>query len=238
MKRASQVRILVALLIVLAVAAYFLFDLCRFLTLANLKAWQAELAALADRRPVAAGASFFLVYVVLTGCSVPAAALVLSVAGGMMFGLWRGTLIVSFASAIGASLAFLSSRYLLRGWIEAGLGGRAAAIDRGIERDGAVYLLSVRLMPPIPYNLTNLVAGVTSMRLSTFYLVTQVGLLPVVIVLVAAGAQIARIETDADILTPGLVGAFVLLALLPLAGKSLLGWRKRRTGRDTPPGGG
>jgi pyruvate/2-oxoglutarate dehydrogenase complex dihydrolipoamide dehydrogenase (E3) component/uncharacterized membrane protein YdjX (TVP38/TMEM64 family) len=227
MKRGNQGRILLLLLIVAGIAAFFVFDLGAYLTLANLKARQAELAGLVEARPLAAVAAFFLLYVAVTALSLPGAA-ILTLAAGAIFGLWQGTLIVSFASTLGASLAFLSSRYLLRGWVKERFGKRVAAIDRGIEKDGAFYLLTLRLIPAFPFFLINLAMGLTAMRLVTFALVSQIGMLPGTIVYVNAGTQLAAIESTSDILSPALIGSFVLLGLFPLLAKMLVGWWKRR----------
>ena len=227
MKRGSQGRILLLLVLVLAIAAFFVFDLGQYLTLDALKARQAELAAFVDRRPLLAIAAFFLLYVAVTALSLPGAA-IMTLAAGAIFGLWRGTLIVSFASAIGASLAFLSSRYLLRGWVEARFADRIAAIDRGIEKDGAFYLLTLRLIPAFPFFLINLAMGLTGMRLVTFYLVSQAGMLLGTLVYVNAGTQLATIESTRDVLSPALIGSFVLLGLFPLLAKALIGWWRRR----------
>jgi len=227
MKRGNQGRILLLLLIALAIAAFFVFDLGAYLTLANLKARQAGLAAYVGANPVAAVAAFFLFYVAVTALSLPGAA-ILTLAAGAIFGLWEGTLIVSFASTIGASLAFLSSRYLLRDWVKARFGGRIDAIDRGIARDGAFYLLTLRLIPAFPFFLVNLAMGVTAMRLLTFALVSQAGMLLGTAVYVNAGTQLAGIESTSDIFSPALIGSFVLLGLFPLLAKALVGAWKRR----------
>ena len=220
-------RILLLLLIVAAVGSFFLFDLGQWLTLETLKARQAELEASVDERFFLAVAAFFLLYVAVTALSLPGAA-IMTLAAGAIFGLWEGTLIVSFASTIGASLAFLSSRYLLRGWVKSRFGGRIDAIDRGIARDGAFYLLTLRLIPAFPFFLVNLAMGVTAMRLVTFALVSQIGMLPGTILYVNAGTQLARIESTGDILSPGLIGSLVLLGLFPLLAKALVGWWRRR----------
>jgi pyruvate/2-oxoglutarate dehydrogenase complex dihydrolipoamide dehydrogenase (E3) component/uncharacterized membrane protein YdjX (TVP38/TMEM64 family) len=180
-----------------------------------------------EERPASAVAGFFLVYVAVTALSLPGAA-IMTLAAGAIFGLGRGTLIVSFASAIGASLAFLSSRYLLRGCVKSRFGRRVEAIDRGIARDGAFYLLTLRLIPAFPFFLINLAMGLTAMRLVTFYLVSQAGMLPGTIVYVNAGTQLARIESTGDILSPALIGSFVLLGLFPLLAKWLVGRLRRR----------
>lgn len=224
-------KILLLILIVVAIAAYFLFDLGDYLTLASLKARQAELAAYVEANPLRAVAAFFLLYVAVTALSLPGAA-IMTLAAGAIFGRWEGTLIVSFASTIGASLAFLSSRYLLRDWVKSRFGARVEAIDRGIAGDGAFYLLTLRLIPAFPFFLINLAMGLTAMRLLTFALVSQAGMLAGTIVYVNAGTRLAAIESTGDILSPGLIGSFVLLGLFPLLAKAAVGWwRKRRVYR-------
>ncbi|MDP3674985.1 MAG: FAD-dependent oxidoreductase [Novosphingobium sp.] len=213
--------------LVAAIAAFFIFDLGAYLTLESLKARQADLATLLDNRPLAIIGGFFLLYVATTALSLPGAA-ILTLAAGAVFGLWLGTLIVSFASAIGAGLAFLSSRFVLRDWVKARFGKRISAIDRGIEKDGAFYLLSLRLIPAFPFFLINLAMGLTKMRLATFYIVSQIGMLPGTIVFVNAGTQLARIDSTRDILSPELIGSFVLLGIFPLVAKWLIGLVKRR----------
>ncbi|WP_294173704.1 TVP38/TMEM64 family protein, partial [uncultured Sphingomonas sp.] len=214
-------------LVLAGVAAFFLLDLGSYLTLDSLKARQADLAASLDARPLLVIGGFFLIYVATTALSLPGAT-ILTLAAGAIFGLWLGTLIVSFASAIGASLAFLSARYLLRDWVEARFGRRSAAIDRGIEADGAFYLLTLRLIPAFPFFLVNLAMGLTAMRLPTFYFVSQIGMLLGTLVFVNAGTQLARIESTSDILSPALIGSFILLGLFPLLTKWVLGLVKRR----------
>jgi pyruvate/2-oxoglutarate dehydrogenase complex dihydrolipoamide dehydrogenase (E3) component/uncharacterized membrane protein YdjX (TVP38/TMEM64 family) len=221
MARRGYGRIGTALLILAAIVAFFLLDLGDYLTLDNLKARQAELAALVERRPLAAIGGFFLFYVTVTALSLPGAA-IMTLAAGAIFGLWLGSLIVSFASAIGATLAFLSSRYILRDWVKSRFGRRVEAVDRGIERDGAFYLLTLRLIPVFPFFLVNLAMGLTAMRLATYFLVSQVGMLPGTIVYVLAGTQLAAIERTSDIFSPAMIGSFVLLGLFPLIAKFLL----------------
>ena len=227
MKRGNRGRILLLVVFAAAIASFFVFDLGQYLTLANLKARQAELAAFVDERPLAAVAAFFLLYVAVTALSLPGAA-IMTLAAGAIFGLWQGSLIVSFASTIGASLAFLSSRYLLRDWVKARFGDRVAAIDRGIAKDGAFYLLTLRLIPAFPFFLINLAMGLTAMRLLTFALVSQIGMLPGTIVYVNAGTQLAAVDSTSGILSPALIGSFVLLGLFPLVAKVLVGWWRRR----------
>jgi pyruvate/2-oxoglutarate dehydrogenase complex dihydrolipoamide dehydrogenase (E3) component/uncharacterized membrane protein YdjX (TVP38/TMEM64 family) len=220
-------KVLLLLVIAAAVAAFFILDLGQWLTLEVLKTRRDELRALVEARPLLAIGGFFVIYVAVTALSLPGAA-IMTLAAGAIFGLLTGTIIVSFASSIGASLAFLSSRYLLRDWVKARFGRRIEGIDRGIERDGAFYLLTLRLIPALPFFLINLAMGLTSMRLVAFYLVSQIGMLAGTIVYVNAGTQLAGIESSGDILSPGLIGSFVLLGLFPLLARWLLGGLKRR----------
>ncbi len=227
MKRKSYGRTALVLLLIGAVAAFFLFDLSSYLSLDALKSRQAELSAFVDKRPATAIGGFFFLYVAVTALSLPGAA-IMTLAAGAIFGLALGTVIVSFASAIGASLAFLSSRYILRGWVRNRFGKRVEAIDKGIAKDGAFYLLTLRLIPAFPFFLINLGMGLTAMRLVTFYLVSQVGMLVGTLVYVNAGTQLARIERTSDILSPGLIGSLVLLGVFPLIAKAIVGWWRRR----------
>ncbi|CAA9527836.1 MAG: COG0398: uncharacterized membrane protein / Mercuric ion reductase [uncultured Sphingomonadaceae bacterium] len=227
MKRDNLGKLGLLALLAAAVAAFFALDLGSYLTLDGLKARQADLSALLADRPLLVVGGFFAIYVAAAALSLPGAA-ILTLAAGAVFGLWLGTLIVSFASAIGASLAFLSSRYLLRDWVGGRFGKRIARINSGIEKDGAFYLLTLRLIPAFPFFLVNLAMGLTTMKLATFYIVSQIGMLAGTLVFVNAGTQLARIESTGDILSPALIGSFVLLGLFPLLAKWILGLVKRR----------
>ncbi|QAY78328.1 FAD-dependent oxidoreductase [Sphingosinicella sp. BN140058] len=221
-------RLIVLLLVVALAVAFFLSPLRDWLTLARLKDSREAIQALIAAQPLAAAAAFFLLYVAVTALSLPGAA-ILTLAAGALFGLWEGLFLASFASALGASLSFLGARYLLRDWVTRRFGARLRAIDEGIDQDGIFYLLTLRLNPAIPFFLINLGMGLTGMRLLTYWLVSQIGMLPGTFVYVNAGTQIGRIESSGDILSGGLLGAFVLLSLFPLLAKGIVGWlRKRR----------
>jgi len=223
----SKKKLLIVLLLAGLVGAYFAFDLGRYLSLDYLKSQQAAFAALYAERPLAVAGAFFVVYVAATALSLPGA-LILTLAGGALFGLVAGTVIVSFASSIGATLAFLASRYLLRDSVQARFGARLAEIDRGIEREGAFYLFTLRLVPLIPFFAINLLMGLTRMKTLTFYATSQLGMLAGTLAYVNAGTQIARIESLAGLLSPALVGSFVLLGVLPLAAKKAVDAIKAR----------
>ncbi|HXE39647.1 MAG TPA: FAD-dependent oxidoreductase, partial [Azonexus sp.] len=223
------------LLLGVAVASYFIFDLGQYLSLVMLKARQAEIEAFRATRPALSVALYFAIYVVVTALSLPGAAL-LTLAGGAVFGLLWGTLIVSFASTIGATAAFLISRFLLRDWVAERFGKRLAAIDEGVRREGGFYLFTLRLVPAFPFFLINLLLGLTAMPARTFYWVSQVGMLAGTVVYVNAGTQLARLDSLSGILSPALLGSFVLLGIFPLLARKLVevvrrnkvyaGWRK------------
>lgn len=214
-------KLAVVVIIALALAAFFALDLGQYLSLAALKARQAEFAAFSEANPCLAGGAYFLVYVLVTALSLPGAAL-LTLAGGAVFGLGWGLLIVSFASTIGATLAFLMARYLLRDWVTARFGNRLKGIDEGIRRDGAFYLFTLRLVPAFPFFLINLLMGLTAMKASTYFWVSQIGMLAGTIVYVNAGTQLAQIESLAGIVSPGLLASFVLLGIFPLLARKLV----------------
>ncbi|MBK7017936.1 MAG: FAD-dependent oxidoreductase [Sulfuritalea sp.] len=213
------------LLVLVALAAfvglYVALDLGRFFSLDELKRQQAAIEAYRQASPWLAAAIFFVVYVAVTALSLPGAA-IMTLAGGAVFGLFWGTLLVSFASSLGATLAFLAARFLARDWVKARFGSRLAAIDRGVERDGGFYLFTLRLVPAFPFFMINLVMGLTPMRAWTFYWVSQVGMLAGTIVYVNAGTQLAAIDSLRGILSPALIGSFALLGIFPLIAKKIV----------------
>ncbi len=211
------------LLVVMAglLALFFAFDLGRFLSLDAVKASQADLQTWREARPLLAGLLFLAGYVAVTALSLPGA-LVMTLAAGAIFGLGWGTLIVSFASTIGATLAFLAARWLLGGWVQTRFGDRLATLNAGIAKDGGFYLFTLRLVPVLPFFVINLAMGVTTLRTWTFYWVSQVGMLAGTFVYVNAGTQLARIESLSGIVSPGVLGSLALLGLFPLVTKKLV----------------
>ncbi|MGB5078380.1 MAG: TVP38/TMEM64 family protein [Sphingorhabdus sp.] len=218
-----------ALILVGAIAAYFLFDLGQYLSLQSFKAQQADIVSAKDANPLLYIVAFFLLYVLVTGLSIPGAAF-MSLVAGALFGLLLGTLIVSFASTIGATLAFLSSRYLLRDWVQGKFGARLRAVDEGLARDGAFYLFTLRLIPVFPFFVINLLMGLTRIRTWTFFWVSQLGMLAATFVFVNAGTQISQIETTSGLLSPTLIASFVALALFPWAARAMISFVARRRG--------
>ena len=208
-------RLVVLVVVLAAIAAFFAFDLKQYVRLEFFEAQRARIDAFYAANPWQTSAAYFLIYVAVTALSLPGAA-VMTLVGGAIFGFWIGTVLVSFASAIGATLAFLTARIVLRDWVQQKFGDRLATINAGIEREGAFYLFALRLVPLFPFFVINLLMGLTKIRTSTFYWVSQVGMLLGTMVYVYAGTQLGQFRIGA-----GLVAAFVLIGLLPLAGKRI-----------------
>ncbi|WP_039958940.1 TVP38/TMEM64 family protein [Vibrio sinaloensis] len=188
------------------------------LTLENAKAQQLALADYIDQNFVIAAATYFIAYVAITAFSVPGAAVV-TLLGAALFGFWTSLVLVSFASTIGATLAFLSSRFLLRDWVQSKFGDKLNAINQGVEKDGAFYLFSLRLIPVFPFFLINLLMGLTPISVARFYFVSQLGMLPGTAVYLNAGTQLAQIESLSGIVSPSVLVSFALLGLFPVIAK-------------------
>ena len=219
--------LLIAALVALIVA-FFAFDLDRHFGLDSIKARQAEFAALYDARPLVVIGAYALIYVVVFALALPVGA-VMTLIGGALFGTVIGTVVVSFASSVGATLAYLAARYVLAESVRKRFGSRLSEVDRGVAAEGAFYLFTLRLIPVIPPAAINLLFGLTKMRPWTFYWVSQLGMLLGTIVYVNAGTQLARLETLSGILSPALIGSFVLLGVLPLiARRIVVGMRSRK----------
>ncbi len=220
-------QMLVLLLLALAIGVLLALDVGRFLSVEQLKASQASFARLHAEQPLTVAAVYFLIYVAATALSFPGATII-TLAGGAIFGLWQGLLIVSFASTVGAVLAFLASRFVLREWVEARFGQRLADINAGVNREGAFYLFSLRLIPVVPFFLINLLMGLTRMKVWTFYWVSQLGMLAGTAVFVNAGTQLAQLESLQGILSPALLGSFVLLGIFPLIARRIVAAVQKR----------
>ncbi|HHX8501521.1 TVP38/TMEM64 family protein [Vibrio diabolicus] len=204
--------ILVAFIIFLGV------NFSQYLTLENAKAQQEALTTYIDQNFVFSAAIYFFAYIAITAFSIPGAAVV-TLLGAALFGFWTSLLLVSFASTMGATLAFLSSRYLLRDWVQNKFGNKLIAINQGVEKDGAFYLFSLRLIPVFPFFLINLLMGLTPMSVGRFYLTSQVGMLPGTAVYLNAGTQLATIESLSGIISPAVLASFALLGLFPIITK-------------------
>ncbi len=214
-------KLLLLVVVVLGIVAFFAFDLGRFFSLDFLQQSQARFAELRAQQPLALAAGYFLLYVAVTALSLPGATIV-TLAGGAIFGLGWGLLLVSFASSIGATLAFLTARFLLRDSVQGRFGQRLAEVDKGIQKDGAFYLFTLRLIPVVPFFVINLLMGLTTMKAWTFYWVSQLGMLAGTAVYVNAGTQLGQLTSLQGIVSPGLLGSFVLLGLFPLIARKIV----------------
>ncbi|MGY8972822.1 MAG: FAD-dependent oxidoreductase, partial [Sphingomonadales bacterium] len=220
-------KILIILALAVLVAAYFFFGLGDYLTVDGIKQVAGEVGGYYERNPLQVIALFFLTYVAMTAASLPGAA-VMTLAAGALFGVVIGTIVVSFASTLGAVLAFLASRYVLRDMIEQRFGARLKTVNQGLERDGAFYLFTTRMIPLFPFFVVNLVMGLTRIRARTYAWVSQVGMLLGTIVYVNAGTQLAQIDSLAGIASPAVLASFALLGIAPWIAKAIIGWIKRR----------
>ena len=229
-------RILLFAALAAAIFAFFWFDGSSYLSLEFLKAQQSAFDATYAERPVLVIALFFLAYVAVTALSLPGA-VIMTLAAGFLFGLLTGTIIVSFASTLGATLAFLSSRYILRDWVQSKFAKYLKPINEGVERDGKLYLFSLRLVPAFPFFVVNLLMGLTPIRTWTFAWVSQLGMLLGTAIFVNAGTQLGQVDSVGEVLSPALLASFALLALVPWIGKAILAFVKRRrayAGFDKP----
>lgn len=223
----KQSKIILFGVIALLVFSYFAFDLGQYFSLDYFKSQQIAIETYYNDNPLTTAALFFAVYVAVTGLSLPGAAIMTLVAGAI-FGVFWGSVIVSFASTIGATVAFLASRYLFRDSIQRRFGDKLKTINEGIKKDGAFYLFTLRLVPVFPFFVINLVMGLTPIRTLTYLLISQVGMLAGTIVYVNAGTQIAKIESLSGILSPGLIMSFALLGIFPLIAKKVVTMIKAR----------
>jgi len=225
-------RIMVATVLVGLAVLFKALGLGQYFTLSYVKASQAKFAALyADHRLMVI-AVYMVIYILVTSLSLPGAA-IMTLAGGALFGLLIGTIIVSFASTIGATLACFVSRSVLRDWVQNKFADKLKTVNEGIEKEGAFYLFTLRLIPVFPFWLINLIMGLTKMPLRTFYWVSQAGMLAGTIVYVNAGKELAKIESLSGILSPGLILSFALLGIFPIATKKFLNLYKSKKIRIT-----
>ncbi|MFC1534560.1 TVP38/TMEM64 family protein [Thermodesulfobacteriota bacterium] len=228
-------RIAIVVGIILLIVMFKIFELDRYLSLSYIKASQESFASLYAKHRVPVIGSYMLIYIVVTSLSLPGAA-VLTLAGGALFGLVVGTISISFASSIGATLACFFSRFILRDWVQNKFGDKLQAINRGIENEGALYLFTMRLIPAFPFFVINLAMGLTKMSLVTFYWVSQMGMLAGTIVYVNAGKELAKIDSLSGILSPSLIISFVILGLFPITVKKVIGWYRAKKGKSQNDG--
>ncbi len=228
MKRGGIVQKIIIVVVIIAFIAIFqIFQLEQYLSLEYLKASKEKFTALYEQKRILVMGAYFLIYVVVTALSLPGA-VVMTLAGGALFGLYTGTILVSFASTIGATLACLVSRYFLQDWVQTRYFEKLAAINKGIEKEGAFYLFTMRLIPAFPFFLINLAMGLTKLPIFTFYWVSQLGMLAGTIVFVNAGKELGKIDTLAGILSPSLIVSFALLGLLPITLKKIITFYRQK----------
>ena len=227
MQKILNKKLLLVLLIGALITAFFVLDLGRFFTLEYVQSQREIFLSFYAEHQMLTIALYFVVYVIVTGLSLPGAA-IMTLVGGGIFGLLIGTIVVSFASTIGATLAFLVSRFVLRDYVQQKFGDKLRAINQGIEKEGAFYLFTLRLIPIFPFFVINLVMGVTPIKTIQFFFVSQIGMLAGTIVYVNAGSQLASIDSLSGILSPSLLLSFALLGLFPLLAKKLIEFIKSR----------
>ncbi len=234
MKKNLAVKLLIGAVIVLLLILSKILGLDNYLSLAFLKEQHTTLLTLYNDKPIVILSLYFFLYITVTALSLPGAA-IMTLAGGAIFGLVTGTIVVSFASTIGATLACFAARYLLRDWVQKKFGDKLEKINRGMEKEGGFYLFSLRLVPLFPFFIINLVMGLTTIRLTTYYWVSQLGMLPATIVYINAGKELGKINNLSGILAPGLIAAFVMLGLLPIVTKKILSFYTEK--KQTVPNG-
>ncbi len=226
--------LLIGTFIITAIGAFYAFDLDRFVTFENLLTWHLDAAQWAHARPIVASLAYVTFYALFTSLSLPGT-LIITLAGGAIFGLLWGIFLVSFASSIGATIAFLISRTLLRNWVYKRFGERLETINDGLERDGKFYLFTLRMIPAIPFFVINLVFGLTSMKTWSFYWVSQLGMLAATSVFVYAGTQLAQIDNARDIASPGVLLALTALGFLPLTARKIIEYLRRAKIKSQSP---
>jgi uncharacterized membrane protein YdjX (TVP38/TMEM64 family) len=217
----GSARWLLLLIVSLGIAAFFLLDLQRFLSLDYLISVRATADAVIAAHPFVTTGAFFLGYVLVAALSLPGAA-VMTLAAGALFGFGWGLLVVSFASSIGATLAMLIARGLLRDWVQGRFGTQLEAVNDGFRRDGGFYLFGLRMVPLFPFFIVNLVMGLTPIDTRRFYWVSQLGMLPGTAVYVFAGTELGQVASLPDVLSPGLIAALTLLGLFPIVARRAL----------------
>ncbi len=202
---------------------FFYFDLGSHLSLESIKKQQESFQLFATEKPMFAMGGFALIYILVTSLSLPGAA-TLTLLGGALFGLFKGLLLVSFASTTGATLAFLMSRFLFKDFIQSKFKEKLKVINQGVKKEGGFYLFTLRLIPAFPFFLINMVMGLTPIKTLTYILVSLIGMLPGTLVYVNAGTQLAKLDSISGLLSPGLILSFILLGLFPLIAKKALGF--------------
>lgn len=220
-------KILLLAIFIVVVVLFFMLDIHQYLDLAYIKSRQAEIDRYFLMNPVKTGAIFFISYILITSASLPGAG-IMTLLGGAIFGTLWGTILCSFASMIGATIAFLIARYLFHDYVQTHFSKKIAPINHGVRKEGSLYLFTVRLVPIFPFFVINIVMALTPIKTFTFAWVSQVGMLLPTIIFVNAGVQLAQIESPADVLSPELILSFALLGVFPLVAKKTLVYIKKK----------
>lgn len=227
MHRKNLLRALVLLFGIVAIFCFHKYGLKSYLSFETLKAQQVNFYDYYQQNMASTTVLYFVIYVLATALSLPGAT-ILTLAGGAIFGFWTGLLIVSFASTIGATLAFLSARFILRDWVQGRFGHKLSAINEGFRKDGAFFLFVLRMVPLFPFFMVNLVSGLTPIKTSTYYIVSQIGMLAGTAVYVNAGTQLASIGSPSEILSPKILVSFALLGIFPVIAKKIIGVLRKK----------
>lgn len=230
-RKTRQARIVLLLTAGILVLVFILFDGQQYLSLTSLTEGRRALQSFYSEHRLLTVTGYMLFYILVTALSLPGA-LIMTLGGGALFGLWLGLVLVSFASTIGATLAFLGARFLFRDAVQHRFGEKLAAVNQGIEQDGALYLFTLRLVPVFPFFIINLLMALTPIRTRAFYLVSQLGMFPASLVYVNAGTQLGKIQSAAGILSPGLLFSFALLGIFPLLAKKVIQRLRKKETQD------
>ena len=220
-------KIIIVAVVIAVIVAFKLLHLGDYFTLVYIKESQKQFGILYGEHRLTVIAVYMFIYILVTSLSLPGA-VVMTLAGGALFGLLTGTVIISFASTIGATIACAVSRFILRDWVQGKFGDKLKIVNEGVEREGAFYLFTLRLIPVFPFWLINLVFGLTKMPLKNFYWVSQIGMLPGTLVFVNAGRELAKVDSLSGILSPGLIISFVLLGIFPITAKKLIAFYRSK----------
>lgn len=230
-RKTRQARIVLLLTAGILVLFFILFDGQQYLSLTSLAEGRRALQSFYSEHRLLTVTGYMLLYILVTALSLPGA-LIMTLGGGALFGLWLGLVLVSFASTIGATLAFLGARFLFRDAVQHRFGEKLAAVNQGIEQDGVLYLFTLRLVPVFPFFIINLLMALTPIRTRAFYLVSQLGMFPASLVYVNAGTQLGKIQSAAGILSPGLLFSFALLGIFPLLAKKVIQRLRKKETQD------
>jgi uncharacterized membrane protein YdjX (TVP38/TMEM64 family) len=219
----------VSLLLVISslIWMFFYLDLNRYFSLSNLKDGLYDLDAFCGQHQMLSMVIYFAIFLFISTLSLPASGITI-LAGGALFGHLCGTVLASFASAIGGTLAFLLSRYMFRDWVQNRFPDKLAIINRGIEKEGGFYLFTIRLVAVFPFFVVNPVMGLTNIRVAVFYLVSQIGMLPVIFIFINAGTQLAAIESPRDVLSLNIILSFAILGIFPIVAKRFTEYLRAR----------